>query len=136
MTNRVFVDTSAFVSFMDDKDPYYDEALQTFRLVQQKNVEIITTDFVIDETITVVQSRVGHAAAVSAGNYILNSTVITLYWLDTDLKLKAWEYFKRHRDKRYSFTDCTSFVLMKDMGIRHYIAFDEHFRQAGFLRFR
>ncbi len=136
MINRVFVDTSAFVSFMDCKDPYYDEALQTFRSVQQRNVEIITTDFVFDETITVVQSRVGHGAAVSAGNHILNSTVITLYWLDTEIKLRAWEYFRRHRDKSYSFTDCTSFVLMKDMGIRHYIAFDGHFRQAGFVRFR
>jgi predicted nucleic acid-binding protein len=81
-------------------------------------------------------ARAGHRDAVKAGNFLLESNIVKIIWLDTDLKFEAWEYFKEHRDKRYSFTDCTSFVLMKKMGIRHYIAFDERFRQAGFVRFR
>ncbi len=133
---RVFIDTSAFVAFIDKRDPKHGEALAAFSAVQERNIELVTTDFILDETITMVLSRAGHHMAVEVGKHILTSKALTLFWLDTELKLRAWEYFKRHKDKNYSFTDCTSFVLMKDMGIRHYIAFDEHFRQAGFVKFK
>ncbi len=131
---RVFVDTSAFVAFIDKRDPKHGEALVAFSLVQERNIELVTTDFILDETITMVLSRAGHQKAVEVGEHILTSKALTLIWLDTNLKMKAWEYFKRYRDKRYSFTDCTSFVLMKEMRLRHYIAFDEHFKQAGFVK--
>jgi predicted nucleic acid-binding protein len=58
-----------------------------------------------------------------------------LIWLDQDVKLKAWEYFIAHADKGYSFTDCTSFILMKEMKLTQYLAFDKHFEQAGFSSF-
>jgi predicted nucleic acid-binding protein len=134
--NRVFVDTSAFVAFMDKRDPRHKEALTAFGALQKRNIELVTTDFILDETITMVLSRAGHQKAVEVGEHILTSKALMLIWLDTAIKIKAWEYFKRHKDKNYSFTDCTSFVVMKEMKIKHYIAFDEHFRQAGFVRFR
>ena len=44
----------------------------------------------------------------------------------------AWVLFERRPDKSYSFTDCTSFVLMRRERIGHAIALDEHFAQEGF----
>jgi len=41
----------------------------------------------------------------------------------------------RSQDKRWSFTDCTSFVLMQNLGIRKALTFDANFRQAGFATF-
>jgi len=38
------------------------------------------------------------------------------------------------RGKDFSFTDCTSFAVMRQLGITTAFAFDEHFEQFGFIR--
>jgi uncharacterized protein len=45
--------------------------------------------------------------------------------------LAVWSVFKTFSDKGWSFTDCTSRVLMERLGIAQAFAFDEHFRQFG-----
>jgi len=132
----LFLDTSAIVAYFIERDSNHRIAVEDFQGVFKSRQSLVITDYILNETITTMLARAGHRDAVKAGNYLLKSNIINIIWLDKKLKLRAWEYFKRHRDKRYSFTDCTSFVLMKDMGIRHYIAFDEHFSQAGFISFK
>lgn len=41
---------------------------------------------------------------------------------------------KTHRDKDWSFTDCTSFAIMRQLKIPDVFCFDPHFEQAGFAR--
>lgn len=43
----------------------------------------------------------------------------------------GWMAF-RYRDKRFSFTDCTSFVVMQELKIARALSTDAHFRQMGF----
>ena len=45
----------------------------------------------------------------------------------------AQELFRARADKQWSFTDCTSFTVMARLRLRHALAFDEHFLQAGFM---
>lgn len=96
---------------------------------------MVISDFILDEVLTTVLGRGGHHMAVSAGTFLVSSAVVDFVWLEKDVKLKAWEFFKRHDDKGYSFTDCTSFVLMREMRISRYLSFDVHFNQAGFASF-
>lgn len=51
-----------------------------------------------------------------------------------EIEEKAWDIFERYDDKDFSFTDCVSFVVMREMGIKETFAFDEHFNQMGFIR--
>ena len=44
------------------------------------------------------------------------------------------DIFERYDDKDFSFTDCVSFVVMQENGIKEAFAFDEHFNQMGFIR--
>jgi predicted nucleic acid-binding protein len=132
----VFFDTSAIVAYFLEKDKNHLEAKRAIGRVVEKRMRLLVSDYVLDECITTMLAHAGHADAVKAGEFLLKSNIVEIVWLDTGLKLRAWEYFKRYHDKSCSFTDCTSFVLMKEMGIKHYIAFDAHFRQAGFVRFR
>jgi uncharacterized protein len=37
-----------------------------------------------------------------------------------------------HRDKKWSLTDCSSFALMKELGIKEAFTFDKNFLEAGF----
>ena len=44
----------------------------------------------------------------------------------------SWKLFVRRSEKRWSFTDCTSFVLMNNLDLRKALAFDRNFVEAGF----
>lgn len=131
--NRVFVDTSAFVAIYDNSDDRHLEAIQILQRIRDKRIKMFVTDYVLSETLTTAFARSGHDKAVVVGEFILNSRVVEFTWLERAVKLQAWDYFKRHADKDYSFTDCTSFVVMKEVGIKYFFAFDEHFAQAGFM---
>ncbi len=52
--------------------------------------------------------------------------------VDSDLWHEAWELFQRYEDKEFSFTDCVSFVLMRQLKLRDVFGFDRHFEQMGF----
>jgi predicted nucleic acid-binding protein len=52
--------------------------------------------------------------------------------IDSDRFEKARQVFFRYRDKDFSFTDCTSFVVMRERSLTHALTTDRHFRQMGF----
>jgi predicted nucleic acid-binding protein len=103
--------------------------------IKKDRVRLLLSDYIFDESITAALIRVGHKIAVEVGEFILTSNIVNIVWLNEILKRRAWDYFKQHDDKNFSFTDCTSFVLMNDMNIKKYFAFDDHFKQAGFVEF-
>ena len=131
--DKIFLDTSALAAFFDRKDFYYADAANLFEKIARERRRMVTTDYVLSECVTTIRMRTNHANAVKAAEFIFASKAIELVWLDELTKRKAWEYFKRHSDKKYSFADCTSFVLMKEMKISKSLSFDDHFRQAGFV---
>ncbi len=54
-----------------------------------------------------------------------------ILWVDEEDEAKAWKIFKTHKDKTYSFTDCTCFALMEEHAIKNAFAYDRHFVQHG-----
>ena len=92
----------------------------------------MTTDYVIDETLTLIRTRLTLAAAKAWWTQIEGSSRLRWEWIGMARSEKAREVFFRHRDKRYSFTDCTSFVVMKELKLKHALTTDRHFRQMGF----
>lgn len=131
--SRVFVDTSALVALIDEDDALHRKAVKRLDLIKNQRRRMVISDSVFGESVTTALGRAGHRTAVAAGEFILGSAIVDFIWLDEPLKRKAWEYFKRHDDKRFSFTDCTSFVLMTELNIKHYFAFDDDFKRAGFV---
>jgi predicted nucleic acid-binding protein len=59
---------------------------------------------------------------------------VELILVDENLFHAGWDYFRQYQDKRYSLTDCISFVVMQQRGIQTALTFDQHFSQAGFQR--
>ncbi|MBA4349457.1 MAG: VapC toxin family PIN domain ribonuclease [Thermodesulfovibrio sp.] len=133
--NKVFMDTSAIVAIFDRGDEHHSEALKTLEEIKRNRIKLLISDYIFDESITTALSNAGYDVAVKVGEFILNSRVIEFIWLNETVKMKAWDYFKRHSDKGYSFTDCTSFVFMKDLKIDQFFAFDKDFSKAGFIDF-
>lgn len=133
--SRVFVDTSALVALFDRKDAHHPKAKTILERMKKERVKLLISDYVFDESITTVLSAAGHETAVSVGDFMMGSKLIEIVRLDEAVQLKAWDYFKKRPDKLFSFTDCTSFVLMKELHIHRYFSFDGDFRQAGFVEY-
>ncbi len=131
--SRVFVDTSALVALFNEDDTLYDKAVKGLEMIKSRRLRVVISDFVFSETVTTALARAGHRTAVTVGEFILSSAIVDFIWLDEAQKRRAWDYFKRHDDKRFSFTDCTSFVLMDELKIKRYFGFDEDFKRAGFI---
>ncbi len=85
-----------------------------------------------DEVVTFFNSRNRHAKAVEVGSRLLSSPTVELVHVAEALFHEGWQYFARHTDKSYSLTDCVSFMVMAQRGIRTALTFDRHFVQAGF----
>jgi len=128
----VFVDTAGWMACADGADPAHararaarDEALAAGRL-------LVTTDYVVDETLTLLRMRLGLPAAEAWWSQIDASSRVRWQWIDAARAEKARSVFFRHRDRQYSFTDCTSFVVMRELRLKEALTTDRHFRQAGF----
>ncbi len=129
---RVFVDTSAWLALNDRNDQYHHKAVATSLEVKRQRIEFITSEYIIDESITLLRYRVSHKAAVIFGDSLFSSRIIRIEDVTENIRSTAWEMFRRYGDKELSFTDCTSFVLMKNIRLQRAFTFDEHFRQMGF----
>ncbi len=65
---------------------------------------------------------------------LLRSPSVEVLPVEAALFEARWAYFQRRADKRYSLTDCISFVVMERDGVHEALSFDRHFEQAGFER--
>lgn len=93
---------------------------------------LITTDFVIDETLTLIRFRLGLDAARAWWQQVDGSSRLRWARIDAARFEKAQALFFQYQDKDVSFTDCTSFVVMRELRLTHAMTTDRHFRQIGF----
>lgn len=92
----------------------------------------MTSDYIFDETLTVLKIRVGHKASVAAGEAMLSSSRVSIEPIDDQDRRSAWAIFSTHADKRWSFTDCTSKVLIDRVRCEQVWALGVDFRQMGY----
>jgi predicted nucleic acid-binding protein len=93
----------------------------------------LTTEYVVDETVTLLLVRHSHAAAVDLLDTIERSEALRLEWIGPARFHAAGALFRRHADKEWSFTDCVSFVTMRELQVRDAFTTDHHFKQAGLV---
>jgi len=93
---------------------------------------LISTDFVMDETFTLLRARAGLAVAERWWDQAGSGARVRWEWIGPARAEKARHWFFRWRDKDFSYADCTSFVVMKERHIRAALTNDRHFVQAGF----
>jgi predicted nucleic acid-binding protein len=128
-----FVDTSAFVALIDRKDRNHKAAKRALKALGKNRTPLITSAYVADEVITLVRMRLGHATAVEAGEALLRSEWCRLLEVDQATRESAWNIFVRYDDQAFSFTDCTSFALMRALDAGDAFTFDRtDFAAAGF----
>ncbi|MEW8958782.1 MAG: PIN domain-containing protein [Moorella sp. (in: firmicutes)] len=128
-----FVDTSGWCAVYDRSDDNHGKALSFWQKIASTAGTLYTSDYVMDETLTLLRVRTGHTSAVEFGRLILASKVVKIVPVSASRWKKAWELFIKFGDKDFSFTDCTSFIIMQELHLREVLGFDHHFRQMGFI---
>ena len=129
---RVFVDTGAWIALAEQSDTHHLKANKIIEKLGNENALLITSDYVLDETITWLRYNVSHKVAVEFAAQVMTSNVTEVLYIDEAAFVKTTELFNKYRDQKFSFTDCSSFVLMRTHRIKQAFAFDAHFLTAGF----
>lgn len=127
----IFVDTGGWFALTVPIDPDHEKAVNW---IAERSDPIITTDYVIDETLTLLRSRGEQKRAVTLGEDFFERSAAVIYKItDGDLRA-AWQIFREYKDKEWSFTDCTSKVIIENLKITSVLAFDKHFKQFGSIQ--
>jgi len=131
---RIFIDTSALIAYYNIDDTCHAKASEVFKKIGKGEIPLtrfFTTDYILNETVSFMECVLNrHELAVKVGEGLLTSPFTTLIRISEEFFQEAWNYFKD--SKGCSFTDCTSFTIMKKLGITHAFTFDKHFESAGF----
>ncbi len=125
----IFIDTSAFIAMRVRDDLNHENAQNFLKTIKEKRLWLHTTNFILDEVYTYFCKA--HEIAVEMAELIMNNPLIVLHRVAVDDENNAWKILKDFDDKEFSYTDATSFAVMKRFGLKTVFAFDEHFNQYG-----
>lgn len=130
----IFIDSGAFLARYMGKDQYHEQAVATWEQLAVQSEALATSNFVLDETFTLLGRRVGNVFAVQRAKSVYASKILNIYRPVHEDEVNALALFGKYADQHVSFTDCVSFVLMKRNRNRRVFSFDRHFDAAGFQR--
>lgn len=125
---RAFADTSGWFALYIAADPDHKRACDW---MVSNRMPLLTTDYVIDETLTLMRARGQSDIALEFGADVFSGKLGLVHYLTQDDITAAWDVFRRFADKEWSFTDCTSKVVIESRGVTTAFSFDQHFRQFG-----
>lgn len=128
---EVFTDTSGVYALIDKNDANHAAAREAVRKILAGGRRLVVTDYVIDEAVTLAKARAGVSVAGRVLDLVERSQGIRIEWIGPDRFDATRAFFRKHADHAYSFTDCSSFVVMRELRIDQALTSDRHFVEAG-----
>ncbi|MBI4822336.1 MAG: type II toxin-antitoxin system VapC family toxin [Deltaproteobacteria bacterium] len=128
----IFIDTGAFLARYLAADQHHAGAVRLWRKLEKSQRRPVTSNFVLDETFTLLARRASYGFAAERAKAILASRSLSVLRPGPEDELQALGFFTKFADQKVSFTDCCSFVLMKRTSVRIAFSYDRHFELAGF----
>lgn len=126
----VFADTSALFALLVRDDFMHVRAKVNFAWFAEHRVRLLTSSFVLVETIALLQRRIGLDAVRDFNAKII--PLLEIVWVDADWQNKAVQRLLTGNRKDVSLVDCVSFEIMEAREITEAFAFDHHFEENGF----
>jgi len=127
---KIFIDTSALLAVLNRDDKFHDSAAKEWVRLIESEYSLLSSNYIMIETIALLQRRFGTDAV-----RLLISDVqplIKLVWVDESIHESALNVVKTINQRNLSLVDCTSFEIMRQLGIEHVFSFDSHFSEQGF----
>jgi predicted nucleic acid-binding protein len=127
---NIFIDTSAILAVLNESDPYHKKAAQVWTEILSSDSVMVSSNYVILETVAVLQNRFGIEAIRLFENDV--RPVIDLIWIGEPVHSLAMAILMIANRRNLSFVDCTSFQVMRQTGLDYAFTFDPHFSEQGF----
>ena len=129
---HVFVDSSFYISLLRKDDRNHTRAKEALEDAAKQSAVFYTSQYVIDETATVLSMRVSKASAVALLNATEEEDFPVILGVDEAIRQQGSAIFRETKDKDISMVDCYCAALMKQHAIIKCFTFDKQFKQLGF----
>jgi predicted nucleic acid-binding protein len=126
----VFADTSAFFALGCAEDQAHHAARKAWRGLRGRDVELVTTSYVLLETSALLQRRLGLESVRSFREDV--APLVRVLWVDEELHEQGLDLLLSRGKRDLSLVDAVSFVVCRAQGIEEAFAFDRHFTEEGF----
>ncbi len=133
MQAEVFLDAAYTIALSAANDQYHDRARDLRARMKIEGTRLVTTQAVVLEVGNALSKRRYRDAAIRLVASLFTDRKVEVLPLEVELFARAFGLYSDRADKEWGLTDCVSFVVMADRGIREALTADEHFQQAGFL---
>lgn len=136
MTSPLFIDTGAFYAKYVARDTHHQEALLMWKAIADTHLRCVTSNYVINELLSLFIYRFGSEKALRAAREIQESKMIQIVYITKELDAKALQWVERFKDQSFSITDASSFAMMAEKSLKTAFTFDHHFDIAGYARYQ
>ena len=128
---RVFVDTSAFLPLLNRSDEDHEAASLIWARLRSERASLSCTNYVLLESFALLQNRLGMEAVKGLQEKIV--PLLQVEWIDLSLHQSGIAALLLANLRRLSLVDCTSFIMMRRLGIDRVFSFVQHFAEQGFI---
>jgi uncharacterized protein len=126
----VFADAFYFVARLNRRDQYHAHVLKFSRDFRAR---ILTSDWVLMEVADALAESESRARVRDFILHLRESAACEIVPASRELLDRAQELYHQHADKKWTLTDCVSFVIMRERKVSDALTGDKHFEQAGFV---
>jgi uncharacterized protein len=128
--SALFADSHYFFALLSDKDAAHEAA----KMASHASVtRIVTHAWILTEVADGFGKSSHRLVALELIDQLIADKSVTIVPPTNELFHRGLELFRRRSDKRWSLTDCISFVVMRQHGLLEALTADRHFEQAGFV---
>ena len=132
---KVFIDTWGWLTLLDRRESRHEEVVNYYRDLRFQRGLTYTSDYVLDETITLLFRRlpftIARASLESVQQAITERYLVLVHVTPEQFDLAIQLRLKFQDKPRISFTDFTSMVVMREREVAHILTEDDHFTQVG-----
>jgi predicted nucleic acid-binding protein len=130
----IFIDTTVWVSAIDSADKLHDDGKSVVQSLARRDLpHAVTTDFVLDETLTLLKRRGARPRkVVELVKDIMESEFVTTVFVEQEAFAEALSSFAKY--EQLSFTDAVTLEVMKRYRIKEIFSHDSDFDLNGIVR--
>ena len=132
MLNRVFLDSAYAIALSAPNDQHHAQAVLLAERLEAEGAQLITTRAVVLEIGNALSKQRYRQDAIKLLHALEADPNVEIVPVTEGLYQRGFQLYSARTDKDWGITDCISFIVMEEQGLKEALTTDAHFQQAGF----